>query len=104
MTDDYHVAVMGRGICSCGRIFMIFPKDREDVAEILRKDIGDKWDIFITDGIEKEAHCSKCGQLITMPIPETLDLERHPFGRYLAKIAKEVNRDDDKTDATPSYV
>lgn len=75
-------AVVARGVCQCGRSFLIFQPEKREMAEKLSKDLAEsEIDIFISD--QEEAFCSVCGQAISLPIPEALDPERHGMASLL---------------------
>ena len=61
MTDnknrDIRLAMVARGICTCGRSFMIFQPELRQMAEDLREALQEHTDIFMAD--RPEAFCSQ---------------------------------------------
>ena len=90
--SESRVIPFGHGECSCGRAYIIVrPEDRK-TGEILA---GEDIDLYIADG--HEVYCSNCGQLLSLPIEEVLDPERHTKGRSLLDLARWLEENDQKT-------
>lgn len=84
------VSMIAKGVCICGRHFMIFQPEIADMADQFSKAFPGWLDVFISD--RPEAYCSQCGQAITLPIPELLDPERHELGQLLEELEQEADR------------
>ena len=67
-------AMIARGTCTCGKLFVVFQPEKADMAQRLKESASDI-DVLISD--KTEAFCSDCGQAISLPVPEVLDQERH---------------------------
>ena len=68
------------GTCICGRYFMVLQPEHGDMAEMLSGILTEHADIFVCD--RAEAFCSQCGQAISMPIPEQMDVERTNWAEF----------------------
>jgi len=86
--NQTQVASSASGLCTCGRPFRVFQPEGKKLADDFRNAVGEFLDVFICDAPEK--HCSVCGQTITMPIPEELDIERN----WLVKLVQEICSSD----------
>lgn len=95
------LAMMARGICSCGRAFVVFQPERRDMAERLSTDLeGMDWDVFVCDS--PEAFCSKCGQGISLPTPEELDTDRHGMSS-LSEWLESIENGSEKPGSSGSF-
>lgn len=75
------IAVMGTGVCACGREYVVFQPERSQMAEAVSRSAMGRLDVFVCDN--PEAVCSDCGRIIRLPVPEMLDPERHGLGDLL---------------------
>lgn len=99
--DDYKISMIGKGVCTCGRLVWWIQPD--PAREAVYKTMSDVVEIIILDGREDTARCSVCGAAISRPPEEVLDPERSSLGRSLIDMMDDiVNKRPPSKPSSPS--
>jgi len=86
-TNDINIGMVVNKICDCGQyLIFVLPECQENLRNALQDD--PEFSVITISGDSNV--CPKCGWIYTHPSAETFEPIRHPLGRFLLNLKKEL--------------